>query len=97
MQVCLHRLDGVHGMGMPLLSPRVWGAVGAWAMLAQLQSCPVPCWQAAWLLPGPTGYSLCVERHVEARNAQGQRTLPSCTVRLDFPAASPSHCMQIHP
>ena len=102
MQVCLRKLDECMGWGCLCSCP---GFGEQWVHGPCVHSCRaarclavrVPCLQAARLLPGPAGFSLRVERRVQASNAQGEHTLPLCTVRSDFPAASPSHCAQIHP
>lgn len=73
----------VRGLVVPLLSPWIWAG-----------PC-LHCCRAAQLLPSPVALASML-RHVRAIKAQGQHTLSLCTVQSAFPAASPSHCTQIH-
>lgn len=94
MQVCLCRLDRRMGWGCLCSRP---GFGEQWVHGPCLRGCELPCLQAARRLPSPVALASML-RHMQPSNAQGQHTLlPLCTVQSDFPAASPSHCAQIHP
>lgn len=82
----------VHGVGVPPLSLRLWGAVGAGAALGRLRSCP-----AARLLPSAAGFSLCAERHGGARREHTPPRAPCGWVCCSSPFSLRAHPALVNP